>query len=77
MVLSIHHPRYVALRSHLKDLRKAAGLTQVKMAERLGMEQSYISKIERGDRYVDVLFYLDWCKACNIKATESIAALEG
>ncbi|MDR2875818.1 MAG: helix-turn-helix transcriptional regulator, partial [Methylobacillus sp.] len=52
MVLSVHHPRYVALREHLKALRLQAGLTQIEMAGRLGQDQSYVSKIERGERYI-------------------------
>lgn len=44
--------------------RKAAGLTQVEMAKRLGVGQSYVSKIERGESYVDVLTFVDWYQAC-------------
>ncbi len=51
MVLSIHHPRYIKLRQHLKQMRKSAGLSQVTIAEKLGSDQSYVSKIERGERY--------------------------
>lgn len=76
MVLSIHHQRYVKLRGHLKALRKAAGLTQAQLAERLGEEQAYISRIELGDRYVDVLFYLDWVRACGHTPSESVRNLE-
>lgn len=75
MVLSVHHPRYVALREHLKGLRETAELTQVQIAERLGLDQSYVSKIERGERYVDVLFYLDWCKACKTKPETAVKVL--
>jgi transcriptional regulator with XRE-family HTH domain len=66
MVISIHHLRYVALRQHLKMLRKGAKLSQADLATLLGEDQSYISKIERGERYVDLLFYMDWCRACSI-----------
>ncbi|WP_394754956.1 helix-turn-helix domain-containing protein [Rhodoferax sp.] len=44
--------------------RKAAGLTQVEMAQRLAVGQSYVSKIERGESYVDVMTYVDWYAAC-------------
>lgn len=75
MVLSIHHPRYVQLREQLKAMRKAAGLTQVSIAEKLELDQSYISKIERGERYIDTLFYLDWCKACGVLPEKAIRDL--
>ncbi len=72
MVLSIHHPRYIKLRQHLKQMRKSAGLSQVTIAEKLGSDQSYVSKIERGERYIDTLFYIDWCNACEISPDKAI-----
>jgi transcriptional regulator with XRE-family HTH domain len=65
--VSVHHPRYQALQDRLVSLRKAAGLTQVQLALRLGVGQSYVSKIERGETYVDVLLYVDWCQVCGEK----------
>lgn len=75
MVLSIHHQRYAQLRQHLKDMRKRAKLTQVGIAERLEQDQSYISKIERGERYVDTLFYFDWCYACGVSPEQAVREL--
>lgn len=34
---------------NIHDIRKALGLSQVEMAERLGLNQSTISRFERGD----------------------------
>jgi transcriptional regulator with XRE-family HTH domain len=67
--------RYVTLRQCLKALRKGANLSQIELAARLGEDQSYVSKIERGDRYVDVLFFVDWCNACGVKPEEGLKAL--
>ncbi|NIF86872.1 helix-turn-helix transcriptional regulator [Burkholderia sp. Cy-637] len=75
MLPSIHHPRYEALRAHLKVLRKDAGLTQVELAARLSIDQSYLSKIERGERYMDVLLYLDWCRACGVAPDQAVMTL--
>lgn len=75
MLPSVHHPRYQALQAHLKGLRKAAGLTQVQLAQHLQLDQSYLSKIERGERYMDVLLYLDWCRACGAEPDKAITAL--
>lgn len=44
--------------------RKSAGLTQVEMASCLGVGQSYVSKIERGESYVDIMTFVDWQLAC-------------
>lgn len=65
MVISLHHSRYAKLRSVLKEIRTSAGLTQVQLAARLNMEQSNLSKIERGERFIDTLLFIDFCKACD------------
>lgn len=75
MIASIHDLRYQALRTQLICMRKASGLTQVQLAERLGVGQSYVSKIERGEAYVDVFFYLDWCAVCGVLPTDAICEL--
>lgn len=64
MPTSLYHPRYDTLRAALVAARKGAGLTQVEMAARLGVGQSYVSKLERGDSYVELFAFVDWCKAC-------------
>ncbi|MFM7007882.1 MAG: helix-turn-helix domain-containing protein [Betaproteobacteria bacterium] len=76
MVTSLHHKRYAKLRSVLKDVRKSAGLTQVQLAEQLHMEQSNLSKIERGERYLDTLLFIDYCKACGAEPAEVINKLD-
>jgi len=63
---SIYHPRYQVLRDALMAARITAGLTQVQMAEQLGVGQSYVSKIERGESYVDIMTFVDWCAACGL-----------
>jgi len=75
MVTSIHHQRYIVLRQHLKSLRQAAELSQTELADRIGEDQSYVSKIERGERYVDLLFYMDWCRACGIEPDMGMKSL--
>jgi transcriptional regulator with XRE-family HTH domain len=64
LTYSIHSQRYKELRTQLRTIRKAAGLTQIELALKLGIDQSYISKIELGHRFVDVLLFIDICIAC-------------
>jgi len=75
MLPSIHHRRYEALRKHLRAVRRTAGLTQAELGARLKVDQSHISKVERGERYMDVLFYLDWCRACKLQPEITILDL--
>jgi len=39
----------------LKQARREAGLTQVEVADRLKRPQSFVSKMESGERRVDVV----------------------
>jgi transcriptional regulator with XRE-family HTH domain len=76
MVPSVHHHRYVKLRTFLKKLRVTSGLTQVQVAERLRVDQSNVSKIERGERYIDTLFFIDFCRACGVEPSKAMHELE-
>lgn len=75
MPLSIHHRRYQILRKHVRGLRRSAGLTQAELGARLKVDQSYVSKIERGERFLDVLFYLDWSRACKLRPEDTVTDL--
>ncbi|OLL33543.1 transcriptional regulator [Burkholderia sp. SRS-W-2-2016] len=75
MLPSVHHRRYLAVQAHLRALRKSAGLSQVDLATLLHVEQPYVSKLERGERYVDLLLYFDWCRACGAEPSAAVAAL--
>lgn len=44
-------------------MRKAAGITQVELAEWLGKPQSFVSKVERGERRLDVIEFCQVAEA--------------
>lgn len=67
MAVSLYHAEYEALRNLMRSLRVTAGLTQAQMAEALGVGQSYVSKLERGENFVDVLLFARWCSVCGVK----------
>lgn len=67
MSASLYHANYDDLRALMRAVRVKAGLTQVQMADALGVGQSYVSKLERGENFVDVLLYARWCQACKIE----------
>lgn len=75
MSVSLYHFEYNALRSLLREMRSTAGLTQVQMADALNVGQSYISKLERGENFVDVLLFARWCQVCGIKPGKALDEL--
>ena len=48
-------PEYTRFLSRLRAAREGAGLTQVEVARRLRVPQSFVSKCESGERRVDVV----------------------
>lgn len=46
---------YTTLLRRLKQARKDAGLSQADVASKLNKHQSYISKIESGERRIDIV----------------------
>lgn len=55
MPKSVFTDAYAELIKVLVEARLAAGLTQVQLAAALGKPQSFISKMERGERRIDVV----------------------
>lgn len=56
------------LRRQLTSVRKKLRLTQRELAIKLGTVQSYVAKIEAGERPLRVAEYLDYCEALGINA---------
>ena len=60
-----------ALAEKLKQARKAAGLSQVELAQKLGRSQSYVTKVENGHMSIDVIELITYCSALGVDpATE-------
>lgn len=62
----LYTPRYESLRLQLQAVRIKAQLTQTELAQRMRKTQSYISKVENGERYIDVMEFIDWCEICGV-----------
>jgi transcriptional regulator with XRE-family HTH domain len=73
---TIHSPAYAVLLQLLREQREAAGLRQVDVAERLGVHQSYVSKIEAGERRIDVLELREMCLAVGGDLPTFVESLE-
>ncbi len=55
MPRAIYSKDHQAIVDRLKKARVESGLSQVEVSEKLGKTQSYVSKIESGQRRFDVL----------------------
>ena len=65
MVESMFTSAYAAVIEAIVHLRHEAGLTQRQLAERLGREQSFVGRIETGQRRIDLVEFVWICKACD------------
>lgn len=63
MPSSIFTQRHQEFIAFIASVRKAAGVTQVELAERLGKPQSFVSKVERGERRLDVIEFCQVAEA--------------
>lgn len=73
MPKSLFTRKHTQLRKLLTTARKDAKLTQTQLAQRLGRRQAYISRIERGERRIDVVEFLDLAHAIGFNPAKFIA----
>ena len=62
---TIYSQQSERLRATLVHLREEAGLTQRQLAERLNREHSLVSRLEQGERRLDLIEFFWLCKACD------------
>jgi hypothetical protein len=63
------------LRRRLYEARRARGLRQVDLAERLGRPQSFVSNYERGDRRLEVSEFINIARVLGLDAAAVVAEL--
>ncbi len=68
----IHDTRYKIFREMLTETRLRQGMLQSDVAEKLGKNQSFVSKYERGERRLDLPEFLELADALNINVTEFV-----
>lgn len=73
MSSSIFTQRHQEFIGFIASVRKAAGITQVELAERLGKPQSFVSKVERGERRLDVIEFCQVAEALGHSPAELLA----
>lgn len=73
---SIHDQSYKLLITSLKEARKGQRLTQTELAEKLGSDQTYVSKVETLERRIDVVELRSICKALGMDFVAFIRSFE-
>jgi transcriptional regulator with XRE-family HTH domain len=71
----LERQKYEYLRSELKKTRLAAGLLQTDLAKVLKKPQSYISKVESGERSLDIIEFVDYCKGLGLEPSKWLKRL--
>ena len=75
MKKSIHSDEYGAVLKKLTQMREQAGLTQRDLAEKLDRENSFVWRIENGERRLDVVEFFWVCEALGQDAKAIYAEL--
>ena len=75
MPKSVFSAKYARFRGMLVSARKAAGMTQMDLALKLGRKQSYVSKFERGERRLDLVEFLEVAEALGIDVLRFVEQL--
>ncbi|GLS35462.1 transcriptional regulator [Mesorhizobium tianshanense] len=75
MPKSLRSPRHQRFLAQLVSLRKAKGLTQAQVADKLGRPQSFVAKYEGGERRLDVIEFLDVTAVLDADACEILSSL--
>jgi transcriptional regulator with XRE-family HTH domain len=72
---SLYDPRYRAIIGRLIDARKRAGFNQRELADKIGIGQPELSKIERFVRRIELLELIDWIKATEARDLDVVARI--
>ena len=74
-VTALHTEAYRRFAAALAKARVDAGLSQYQLADRLGVDQSFVSKYESARRRLDVVEFLRIVQAIGVDAQAVLAAV--
>jgi len=72
---SLRSPQHRELVRRLTEARKSAGLTQHDLAKRLRRNQSFVAKYEGGERRIEVIEFVQICRAIGTSPEQLIVRL--
>lgn len=67
--------RHKALIALLTERREALGMTQTQLADRLGEYQSFVARLESGQRRVNVVEFLELAEVLGFDAGKALVRL--
>ena len=73
---SLHSQTYRKLTELLVQARRKSGLTQQQVADALKTHQSYVAKVEGGERRIDVVEFMEMTKALGLVPSTLLKKLE-
>ncbi len=68
--------RHQALIALLVEKREAKGLTQMDLAAKLGEYQSFVARLESGQRRVDVIEFLELSEILGFDAVQALCVIK-
>lgn len=75
MPKTVTSPLQKKLAAMLVQYRKAAGLRQIDLAEKLGVYQSWVTHLESGQRRVDVIELIELSRVLGFDPAETVRKL--
>lgn len=72
MKKTLHSKEYERLTGWLKQSRVERGLSIRSLAKLLDVPHSFVGKIEQGERRLDVIEYVEYCRALGIQPNKGL-----
>ena len=72
---SIYHPQYKKIVNWLISERLMRNITQEQLAQKLNRPQSFVSKYENCERRLDIIEFIEICKALNANPQDLVESL--
>ena len=76
MAKTLNSRRHKLLVDLLVKRREVIGMTQAELAARLGQYQSFVARLESGQRRIDVVEFLELSEILGFDAAEAVEAIK-
>lgn len=69
--------RYRSVIEQLTAERRRLGISQEELAQRLGLHKQFVSRVELGERRLDIVEFADFARALGINPAKLVDGIEG